>query len=78
MIEIISKISQDLLLSAQGIASSSTENATASDEIAHTAEILAQGATSQANQARNGSIKLSELGKEIDNIFNRAIKFRYI
>lgn len=72
MIEIISKISQDLLLSAQGIASSSTENATASDEIAHTAEILAQGATSQANQARNGSIKLSELGKEIDNIFNRS------
>ena len=72
MIETISKISQDLLLSAQGIASSSTENATTSDEIAHTAEVLAQGASSQANQARKGNILLSELGEEIDNMFNRS------
>ncbi|MBZ4667333.1 MAG: methyl-accepting chemotaxis protein [Epulopiscium sp.] len=72
MIGIISKVSEELLLSAQGIASSSTQNATASDEIAHTAEILAQGATSQANQPRKGSIQLSELGSEMDNIFNRS------
>lgn len=72
IIEKISENSENLFISSKGIADSAIENASAIDEVSHTTEMLAQGAGSQAKQAQEGSIKLSNLGREINNVSQKG------
>jgi len=66
-IKTISENAQYISAASQSLTLTSTESATAAEEVARTIEDIAMGANGQAKDTERGALNINELGKLIEN-----------
>ena len=78
--DIISNVvrnSKQLLTYSESLADASKETSASVDEIAKTVDAMAQGASDQTMEAKDGADKLSMLAKQIDSIVSSSTQIKH-